>query len=70
MSDNLYTVSKMIPDFQKNGGNPAQLLRSMKNMLNEARNQNPDLANCPLHDVGFIQQENGLEVKLYFSMEG
>jgi len=70
MPDNLYTVSKFIPDYYKNGGNVMELLESVRDTVRIARNENPMLENCQLHDVGFIQQPEGLEVKLYFTSAG
>lgn len=70
MSENLYTVSKLLPDFHKESGNALELLKTVKDSVRLVKSENPELVDCNLCDVGFIQQSNGLEIKLYFAIEG
>ena len=68
--ENLYTVTKVIPNFHKIGGDTMELMQTMRASVSQAREENPFLAGCSLQDVGFIQQSDGLEIKLYFTQEG
>lgn len=51
----------------KVGQDNGSFLRQLRSTVQEIKSEDPSLSGFHLSDLGFIQQESGLEVKLYFS---
>lgn len=51
---------------RKVGQDGGLFLRQLRDTVQEVKTEDPSLADYHLYDLGFIQQENGLEVKMYF----
>lgn len=60
-------VSRFFPDMLKVGQDNGSFLRQLRSTVQEIKSEDPSLSGFHLSDLGFIQQESGLEVKLYFS---
>ncbi|KNZ70678.1 hypothetical protein Tfer_0356 [Thermincola ferriacetica] len=59
-------VSRFFPEMHKVGQDGGLFLRQLRDTVQEVKAEDPSLADYHLYDLGFIQQENGLEVKMYF----
>ncbi|MDA8212544.1 MAG: hypothetical protein M0021_11810 [Clostridia bacterium] len=66
--DREVTVSRFLPHIADSfQGDPGGFLKELRNSVREVRTQDPQLAEYQLRDLGLIQHDDGLEIKMYFS---
>jgi len=66
--ENCIAVSRFLPHQQgETTENPGALLQELRSTVQQVRQEEPYLAQYQLYDLGFIQHDDGLEVKLYFT---
>ncbi len=59
-------VSKFFPEVQKVGTDSGGFLRQLRDTVQDVKTQDPELTDLHLCDLGFVQQDGGLEVRMYF----
>jgi hypothetical protein len=67
LGEKLITIRRLLPkDEIQSGGNTGNILKRMRGLVREARNNEPALADSTLYDIGLVRHDNAWEIKMYF----